>query len=124
MQTNEIVSLTRQSIAEMLHGRADKDASFGGENLRQQARWAIPGTVEIRMAGSNASLPWIATCRDLSEGGLGMICERAFETGVELEIAVHVPEASFCGFATVRYSAQVNNRDYLTGLQFKFDDEQ
>ena len=54
-----------------------------------------------------------------------MTCDHYFEPGTVLEIALHLPEATLCGQATVRYCAQVEAEDqerYVAGLEFIFDE--
>ena len=124
MATDEIVQLTRKGIVNLLQTRAGVPEACKGGERRQTIRWQFPATAEIRIADGHAGQPWIATCRDLSEAGIGIVCDRAFETGTKLEISVHLAEATFYGFGKVRYSAQVAGRDYLTGVQFLFDEDE
>ncbi|MCP4247004.1 MAG: PilZ domain-containing protein, partial [bacterium] len=64
---------------------------------------------------------WFGTCRDVSESGLGMAGEQYFEPGTKLQVAFHLPEASFYGHAIVRYCQEIRGR-YMTGLAFVFDE--
>ena len=116
---NEIVKLTRQGIRDLLEGRRHADQAYAGPERRHQPRWPFPGTVEIWPAGGDGRQRWLGTCRDISEQGLGMSCEAALEPGTLIEIALHLPEATFCGHATVRYCAQVRG-EYVIGAEFQF----
>ena len=125
MKTDEIVKLTREGIAELLSSRAAPEDECPGHERRKSPRWPFPGAVELRPVGANDDELCFGSCRDLSQNGVGLICDDPFETGTPLDIALHLPEASFCGKATVRYCAQIegeNEEEYVMGLEFDFDD--
>lgn len=123
--TEEIVSLSREVILDILDRRAAEDPGFpdrrrGAERRRHQ-RWPFPGTVELRPDDEDGHEHWFGTCRDLNETGLGMCCDRYFEPGTRLEISLHLPEASVYGFARVRYCMETP-RGFMTGIEFNFPD--
>jgi len=121
MQTaDEIVKLTRQGILDLLEGRSAEAESHKGHERRRYPRWPFPGPVEIWPVDSDGRTRWFGTSRDISEGGMGMSCDIYFEPGTPIEIALHLPEATFCGKATVRYCAEVRN-EFMLGLEFNFD---
>ncbi len=120
MQTDQIVKLTREAIGAVLGERHRTQAGvYAGKDRRNRARWPFPGTVQIWPCGGDGRQNWYGTLRDLSEDGLGMCCDDPFIPGTRVEIALHVPEASFCGQAIIRY-CQPTGRDYLVGVQFQF----
>ncbi len=121
MPTDEIVKLTRETIADLLAAQSAPEQDFEGDERRQSERWPFPGTVEIRIANGQAQEPSFATCRDVSSGGMGMKCDCHFETDTPLEISVHLPEASFYGKAIVRYCAEAGPH-YILGVEFDFEE--
>lgn len=120
MKADEIVTLTREGIASLLRSRTGMapDQSPGHEK-RRSPRWPFPGTVEITPPEGHADTPFFGAVRNLSETGLGMQCDRYFDINTRLEVAVHLPEASFCGHAYVRYCMETP-QGYMTGLEFDF----
>jgi hypothetical protein len=120
MKTEEIVELTREGICKLLEKRRkETDDKHAGRERRTAPRWPFAGTVEIWSDDRQAMIPCLGSLRDLSQSGLGMKCDGFFEPGTEIEIAVHVPEASFCGRGIVRYCKQVR-REFMTGVEFCF----
>lgn len=121
MLADEIVKLSREGILDLLRERARPDDAFGGGNRRRRPRWPFPGTIELWPADGDGTRQWFGTCHNLSEGGLGITCDDPFEADTPLEIAFHLPEASFYGKATVRHCLETP-RGYMIGLQFDFAD--
>jgi hypothetical protein len=118
MKADEIVKLSHRSIFELLKGRQEPESSEApGRERRRKPRWPFPGTVEIHVSG--CAEPCFGSLRNLSETGLGMSCDRYFELESRVEIALHLPEASFCGQAIVRYCMETP-RGYMTGIEFDF----
>jgi hypothetical protein len=122
MQTDEIVKLTRQAVHHVLALRSGEEPGFEGSERRRNQRWPFPGTAELRLVDDPAETQWFATCRDLSETGMGLSCDRYFEPGTPVEISIHLPEATLYGAATIRYCAHTP-RGFMTGVEFAFDVE-
>ena len=122
MSTEEIVKLTREGVQDLIRNQSEPSDDYDGTNRRRQPRWPFPGTVELWPDGGDGSRQWFGTCRDLSEGGLGFNCDAYFEPGTPLEIAFHLPAASFYGKATVRHSLESPDDDYIVGVQFNYED--
>lgn len=120
MDADEIVPLTRDAIKELLRLRAGGDD--GGElGRRQLPRWPFPGAVEIWVPDAEGrEVHVIATLHDMGEGGVGVRSDVRLEPGSTLNIAVHQPEASFHGQATVRHCTR-RRTGYHVGMEFKFD---
>ncbi len=125
MPTDEIVKLTRKQVSRLIRRRMEAAGQqFDGEEQRRAPRWPFPGTVELRYPGASKPEQWFATCRDISEGGMGMKTDAYFAPGTVLDISVHLPEQSFYGQATVRYCKELETEsqsEYLLGVQFIFD---
>jgi len=122
MQTEEIVKLTQKNIKRLLKaGRQGEPDISPGIEKRKHPRWEFPGMVEYCPIDSDGSQNWFGICRNLSLSGLGMICEDPLESGTELEIAIHQPEASMVGNATVRHCIETP-RGYFVGVEFNFED--
>lgn len=122
MIADEIVKLTREQVAALLRSREEEKAEpFLGKERRHVPRWPFPGAVELRPAGGDGTQQWFATCRDLSDIGMGMWGDCHLEPGTPVEIAFHLPEASFYGNATVRYCEEAQDQ-YLIGVEFDFSE--
>jgi hypothetical protein len=120
MNTDEIIKLTQQAIVDLIKSRQEKNDSFAGRERRRIARWPFPGTVEIHPPEGTPG-QWFATCRDISESGLGMIGEQWFEPESVIGIAIHLPEATLYGRGIVRYCQQTRD-GYMTGIEFDFSE--
>ena len=123
MQTDEIVAMTRERVAELVRAQqahAEPDA-FEGDEQREDTRWPFPGTVEVWPAGGDGRQHWLATCQNVGYGGLGMIADRPFKPDTPVEFACHLPEASFYGKATIRHCTEVPE-GFLVGVEFNFED--
>ncbi|UCD28370.1 MAG: PilZ domain-containing protein [Planctomycetota bacterium] len=122
MQTDEIVRLTRDVLKKMLSSRAEKDhKKIPAVDRRLVSRETFPAVIEIWPINGDGRTHWLAICQNLSTTGLGMISDKPFEVDTKLEIAVHQPEATLYGMATVRHCTETQ-RGYLSGLEFDFDD--
>ena len=121
MIADEIVKLTPEAIAKLLRTREAPDAEYDGAERRDAPRWPFPGAIELRPADADGGTQWFGTCRNVSETGLGMTCDQYLDPGDRLDIAVHLPEASFYGQAIVRYCKEVRGQ-FMAGLEFLFDD--
>ncbi len=119
MDADEIVPLTREAVQRLLSTRAN--AAPGAPGKRQAPRWPFPGAVEIwipTVSGSQSHV--IATLHDLSDAGIGVRCDVKLVPGTVHPIAVHQPEMSLHGQATVRHCTP-RRTGYHIGMQFKFD---
>jgi len=122
MPTDEIVKLTRKQITRLLRKRQQAAGDYLGSERRRAPRWPFPGTVELRHTDPSEPGLWFASCRDISEGGMGMKTDTEFDPGTVLDISVHLPEISFYGQAKVRYCKEIEASEYVIGVQFLFDD--
>lgn len=124
MPTDEIVKLTRKQVARLIRRRMEAAGQkYEGTEKRRAPRWPFPGTVELRNADGQAPQQWFASCRDISEGGMGMKTDTYFAPGTVLDISVHLPEQTFYGQATVRYCKELETEnEYIMGVQFVFDE--
>ena len=118
---DEIVKLTRRGIRELLEGRYAHSESYGGSERRHLPRWPFPGPVEIWPVDGDGRTRWLGTSRDISESGMGMSCDTHFDPGTCLEIALHLPEATFCGKGLVRYCAE-SRHGFMIGVEFEFEE--
>ena len=124
MPTDEIVKLTRKQVSRLIRRRMEAaGANYEGSERRRAPRWPFPGTVEVRYADGRDPSQWFATCRDISDGGMGMKTDMYFAPGTLLDISVHLPEQTFYGQATVRYCKELEiESEYIMGVQFVFED--
>jgi hypothetical protein len=62
----------------------------------------------------------IATLQDMGDGGIGLRCDTPLTVGQTLAIAIHQPEVTFHGRATVRHCTP-RKSGHLVGMAFVFD---
>ena len=120
MKADEFVALSRHAVEQLLAQRASTRiaAPDGRPERRRHARWAFPAQVELWLAqpdGHEEHL--LATCHDLSVGGVGVSCDRDLPIGLTIPIAIHQPEVTFHGHAIVRRCMR-GPGGYLVGLEF------
>jgi len=122
MQTEEIVAMTHEHVAQLVRARQSqaKPNDFEGHEQRMDIRWPFPGTVEIWPNDGDGRRCWLATCLNLGYGGLGMLADEPFSLDTPIEFACHLPEASFFGKAVVRHCTELPD-GYLVGIEFDFD---
>jgi len=121
MDADEIVPLTREAVRNLLRSQAATGPPGDELARRRLPRWPFPGAVELWVAAPGRPEEHIiATLHDLSESGVGVRCDVALEPGTTLPIAVHQPEISFHGHATVRHCTP-RGRGHQVGLEFLFD---
>lgn len=123
MEISEFSKLTRQAVAKLLDGRATTGPDTERGN-RRVPRWPFPGTVELWVTDGNGDQQLqLATCVNLGLDGLGMLTDDELPLDTTYTVAIHQPEISFQGRATVRHCRQVDN-GYFAGLKFEFDEEE
>ena len=123
MDTTEISLLTRAAIERLL-SISDGDADGDSDNCqRAQPRWPFPGTVQFWCPDEQGQDQHnLATCVNLSTGGLGMRCDDPLEVGLRVAMAVHQPEASLHGHGIIRHCTALEE-GYFVGVQFDFAKE-
>ncbi|UCE62094.1 MAG: PilZ domain-containing protein [Phycisphaerales bacterium] len=124
MDATEISPLTEEAIAKLLDDRNVRTPSKPYDNGRRQTpRWPFPGTVELWVPGEDGvEEHQLATCLNLSLGGVGMLADIELPVGLELALAIHQPEMSFHGRGAIRHCTAVEPSFYI-GLEFLFDEE-
>lgn len=121
MDADEIVPLTRDAVRRLLASRSENAPTPGAPGKRLAPRWPFPGAVEIWVPAQNGpEAHVIATLHDLSESGVGVRSDVKLEPGQVHSIAVHQPELSLHGQATVRHCTP-RRTGYHIGMQFNFD---
>lgn len=123
MNTTEICLLTRTAITRLLCSSDGEPDETRESCQRDQPRWPFPGTVQFWCPDEQGQEQHnLATCVNLSMGGLGMRCDKALEVGLRLAIAVHQPEASLHGHGIIRHCTALED-GYFVGVEFDFADE-
>lgn len=121
METVEIFPLTEDSVSALLVNRENMHVGSNGGAQRKAPRWPFPGTVELWIPGEDGfERHALATSINLSIHGMGVRCEEELPPGMELEIAIHEPEASFHGRAIIRHCTPIPSGQYMIGVQFLF----
>lgn len=123
MDATEICPLTKEAIEKLLKRRRAKRSRAGRNERRQYPRWPFPAPLELWRANEDGVEEYVlATCENLSSGGVGILCDQALPLGEEVAIAIHQPEMSFHGRAAVRHLCETP-RGYYVGLEFVFETE-
>lgn len=120
MDTAEICLLTKEAVARLLSAN-DGDPDGQNESCQRTVpRWPFPGTVQYWCSDEEGDEQhFLATCANLSMGGLGMHCDDPLEVGLHIALAVHQPEASLHGHGFVRHCT-AQDEGYFVGVQFDF----
>ena len=122
MLTDEILKLTRNELHGLITSQSLADNHrYSGNDRRTKPRCMFPSMVEVWPANGDGSEYWLGICQNLSMNGLGMICDREFELDTQIEISVHLFEASVYGKAIVRHCTKIP-QGYLVGVEFDFDE--
>ena len=121
MNALEIVPLTREAVAALLAERAARPRDAQRPGRRKYPRWPFAGTIEMWYTDPAGRACYnFATCENLSLGGVGIRSEEAFNPATEIAVAVHQPERTFYGRATVCHCTAVPG-GYHCGLEFVCD---
>lgn len=123
MDATEICPLTEEAVATLLASRGGDPTAKGGDPRRKVPRWPFPGTVELWVPNEQGQEEHVlATSLNLSIHGVGVQADQRLAPGMTVSIAIHEPEMSFHGRATVRHCTQLEDGYYM-GMQFCFDNE-
>ena len=121
MDATEISPITEEAIADLLSNRANAAGASVESCRRENVRWPFPGAVEMWLPDEDGTeRHYLATCSNLSIQGVGLIADCALPVGLEFDLAVHQPEASFHGRGIVRHCTEADVGFYV-GVQFVFD---
>ncbi|MEK6677549.1 MAG: PilZ domain-containing protein [Planctomycetota bacterium] len=128
MDVTEFCPLTEEAICNLLEARQGflprdrRNASRNTPTRRQVTRWPFPGTVELWIPDRYGVEQYtLGSCVDLSRNGAGVQCDRSIPVGMELALAIHQPEATFHGRATVRHCSPRDDNEYYIGVEFSFE---
>lgn len=121
MDAEEIISLSAESIADLVRDHRSTEGPAGAAGHRRAPRWPFPGAMQFWLpSSSGAEKLLFGTCCNISAHGLGARTELPLEVGVTLPIAIHLPQASYHGKATVRHCTAKGN-GYFVGMEFSFE---
>lgn len=119
MTDQEFIRLDKDSIQKLVEIQGGVPAKGRNQPKRRKIqRWPFPGPVQLWFTdASGEETQIIGTCHNLNENGIGLYCERGFEIGRQMPIAIHQPEASYHGDGVVRHCTQSGD-EYFVGLEF------
>ncbi len=113
----EFVALNADTIQDLLSSGAQRAAERRGTDRRQAKRWPFPATVQLWFPDrSGEDVEILATCENLNDAGIGVSCERPFDVGFRLQIAIHQAEATYHGEGVVRHCTP-SVREYFVGIE-------
>jgi hypothetical protein len=118
MIVDEVLELTRERIKSIVAEQPSPSTAVG-DDRRSGPRWPVGGLVELWDRAAAAGASGYGTCREISEGGIGIQCSRSFEVGASVMLALHLPDVAMQGRGTVRYCAPCE-RGYSVGVEFGF----
>jgi hypothetical protein len=122
VEVSEICPLTRDAVAGLLASRERPARRNPRGTSRRMTRWPFPGAAEFWVPRDDGTDHYVlATCTNLSGGGIGVRCDEPMPMDVQLAIAVHQPEVSFHGQGIVRHCTPTAGGEYLVGLEFVYD---
>ncbi len=121
MDADEIIALTAETVGELVKAHRSAEGPVPETGQRLAPRWLFAGTTQLWVTDeSGVERLIIGTCCNLSTSGLGVRTDEALPTGVTLPIAIHLPQASYHGQATVRHCTE-KQRGYFIGMAFGFE---
>ena len=120
MDADEIIPLTADSIADLVEAHRAAEAPLSETGNRTVPRWPFPGAVQLWASDEpEAERLIFGTCCNISEGGLGVRTDEPLPVGATLPFAIHLPQASYHGEATVRHCTK-KKTGYFVGMEFDF----
>ena len=114
VEDKEFVALNAETIQTLLESGRQQQADRRNRERRREKRWPFPGTVQLWVrnpAGEEFEIH--ATCQNLNEAGLGLICEQGFEVGMIVPIAIHQPDATYHGTGVIRHCTPSDGAYFL-----------
>jgi len=118
VQEKEFIALSSEAIHKLVEDRKQADRRGPQRSRRRIERWPFPGPVQLWCgddAGEEEQV--FGTCRNLTKHGIGFYCERAFEPGTKISVAIHQPEATYHGQGVVRHCTK-SDQEYFIGMEF------
>jgi hypothetical protein len=123
MDAEKIVKITPEAIRELIEMRRVPSHAKLPAAKRREEREAFAGTVEVWLPDDcYGERHVLATLHNLSPHGLAMRTRRPIPSETRVAIALHQPELSCYGKATVRHCTSANV-GYLVGVEFIFEEE-
>ena len=121
MDADEIIALTPESVGELVSAHLSSEGPAAEPGKRQAARWPFPGTTQLWLTDESGDEHLVfGTCCNVSAGGLGVRTDEAVPGGVTVPIAIHLPQATYHGKASVRHCTATRSGFYV-GLEFVFE---
>ena len=118
VEEKEFVALSSAAIHKLIEDRKRADRRESRRTRRRIARWPFPGPVQVWASNGHGEEEQVfGTCRNLNEQGIGFFCERAFEPGTTISVAIHQAEATYHGEGVVRHCTK-SDREYFIGMEF------
>ncbi len=118
METEKIVRISPEAIAELLEGHRGRPAAKQTPEARRAERWPFPGTVEVWLPEHcYGERHVLATLHNLSVHGLAMRTRRPIPVDTKISLAIHQPALSCYGQAIVRHCTRAHH-GYLVGVEF------
>ncbi len=117
VEDKEFVALNAETIQTLLQSGARERSDRRGRERRREKRWPFPGTVQLWLrdrAGEEFEVH--ATCQNLNEAGLGLLCDRGFEVDMVVPIAIHQPDATYHGTGVIRHCTPSDGA-YFVGVE-------
>lgn len=123
LELSEFSPLTASALGELLEPQSSGSSRSSDDGRRALSRWPFPATVELWVLDKKKRENYtLATCMNLSAKGIGIRSPERLVPETNLAIAIHQPEKTLYGHATVRHCTELEDEFYV-GLEFQFDKE-
>ncbi len=120
MDAEEIIPLTAETVVDLVRHHRTAEGARAETGKRRAPRGLFPGAVQLWVADNRGAETLIfGTCCNVSRYGLGVRTDLPVEVGVTVPVAIHLPQASYHGKATVRHCTAQTNA-YFVGMEFHF----
>jgi hypothetical protein len=120
MLTEEFIPITADNVLEFLHQRYGQDCERVHGERRHQPRWPFPGTVELWIPNDQGDEDYVlAHALNVSTLGIGIMSDEQIAPNTQVSLAIHQPEATLFGRATVRHVTDTVDGAVI-GLRFHY----
>ena len=119
-ELEEFIAISEEAIIGLLSERYGCTDEQYRDSRRRQPRWPFDAPVELWLRDEAGGEEYVlGTALNLSPHGVAVALDFPLDLEQRLPLAIHQPEASLHGEATVRHCREVED-GYHIGLEFVF----
>ena len=117
LDEKEFVALNAKTIRKLLASGDGLSSELSRSERRSRERWPFDAPVQLWATDpTGEELQLLATCQNMNEDGVGLLCDRPFAVGTVLPIAIHRADATYHGKGVVRHCT-VSGDEYFVGIE-------